>query len=397
MDRLQEIETRKLEIREEAENTEDIEKIKELDDEVDTLNEEVEEINEQIKNEDTKEKLEAGEIQAQEVSIEEQKSIGGIKMETRNTKEYINAYAEYLKSTLVEDYNMSAEARALITTDGYATGNSATVEVPDLVDGIVRTAWEREELAQYVRRIAVKGNYKVQFEVSSTDATIHQEGNGAVDEESLILGIVEIVPQNIKKWISVSDEVLSMRGEEFLNYIYDELTYKIAKKCVDTLVSKIAQLPQTLQANESGIYDTPSAAKISEAPAVDTIVKAVSKLSDEARDITIVMNKETDADFIAAQLSANYGFDVYRGYRVVYNNSLPSYTTATATGAVYAIVGDFNHGALFNFPDGDGIKLKYDDLSKMEYDLVKILGKEYVGIGVVADKAFTLIAAPASR
>lgn len=398
MDRLQEIEARKLEIREEAENTEDIEKIKELDAEVDTLNEEVEEINEQIENEDTKEKLEAGEIQAQEVSIEEEKSIGGIKMETRNTKEYINAYAEYLKSTLVDDYNMSAEARALITTDGYAIGNSATVEVPDLVDGVVRTAWEREELAQYVRRIAVKGNYKVQFEVSSTDATIHQEGNGAVDEESLILGIVEIVPQNIKKWISVSDEVLSMRGEEFLNYVYDELTYKIAKKCVDTLVGKIAQLPQSLTPNaDTGIYDTPSAAKISEAPAVDTIAKAISGLSDEARDITIVMNKATYATFKGIQYANGYGVDVFEGARVVFNNSLPSYDTATATGAVYAIVGDFNQGALFNFPDGEGIKLKYDDLSKMEYDLVKILGKEYVGIGVVADKAFTLLAAPASR
>ena len=44
MDRLKEIEARKLEIREEVEATEDVEKIEELEAEVDALNEEVEEI-----------------------------------------------------------------------------------------------------------------------------------------------------------------------------------------------------------------------------------------------------------------------------------------------------------------------------------------------------------------
>ena len=396
MDRLQEIEARKVELREELENAETKEEIQAIEEEATTLNEEITEIEEQKENEDTKEKLESGEVQAEEVSIEEEKSIGGKQMETRNSKEYINAYAEYLKSTLVDNYEMGSEARALITTQGYATGNSATVEVPELVDGIVRTAWEREELAGLVRRIAVKGNYKVQFEVSSTDASIHTEGNGAVDEESLVLGIITLVPTSIKKWISVSDEVLDLRGEEFLNYIYDELTYRIAKKCVDTLIGKIAQLPQTLSANGSGIYDKVSAAKINSAPALGTIAEAVSKLSDEARDITIVMNKETYASFKAVQYAGNYGIDIFEGHRVVFNNSLPAYSSANA-GAVYAIVGDFGVGSMFNFPNGEGIELKYDDKTAMEYDLVRILGREYVGIDAVADRAFTLIATPESR
>lgn len=392
MTRKEEIEVRKNEIKTEIRNAESEEQLQELENEVDALNEEAELIEENEKNEEVEEQVNEGDIVPKEVSIEE-KSLGGNNMENRNSKKYIDAYAEYLKSNLVDNYKMDSEARALITTEGYATGNSATVEVPDMVDEIVRTAWEKEELVQFVRRIAVKGNYKVQFEVSGTDATIHQEGNGKVNEEELILGIVEIIPANIKKWLSVSDEVLSMRGEAFLNYIYDELTYRIAKKCADTLVAKIAQLPQSLSANADGIYDTPSAAKITAAPGIDTIVKATSKVSDEARDLTIVMNKETDANFVAAQLAANYGADVYRNHRVVFNNSLPAYDSASA-GAVYAIVGDFSVGALLNFPDGEGIELKYDDKTQMEYDLVRILGKEMVGIGVVADKAFALIAKP---
>ena len=58
--------------------------------------------------------------------------------EFRNSKEYINAFAEYIKT------NDDKELRALITTGGYATGNSATVEVPDMVYDIVKTAWERD-------------------------------------------------------------------------------------------------------------------------------------------------------------------------------------------------------------------------------------------------------------
>lgn len=391
MTRLEEIEARKLEIREEVETTEDESKLEELDKEVETLNEEVEQINEQIENEATAEKLEEGEVVAEEVSIDEERKIGGTKMETRNSKEYINAYAEYLKSSLVDNYDMSSEARALITSGGYATGNSATVEVPDMVDSIVRTAWEREELTSLVRRLNVAGNYKVQFEVSADGATIHQEGNGKVNEESLVLGVVQLTPKSIKKWISVSDEVLDMRGEAFLEYIYDELTYRIAKKCADELVSIIKALPQTLSANESGVYDTVSAAKISGDITLGTIINAVSQLSDEARDITIVMNKATYASFKAVQLGANYAQDIFDGHRVVFNNSLPAYSNATA-GQVYAIVGDFNEGALMTFPNGDGIELKYDDKTAMEYDLVRILGREYVGINAVADKAFTLIA-----
>lgn len=382
MDRLQEIEARKLEIREEVEATEEIEKIEELEKEVDTLNEEIEEIEEHQENEDTQEELENNEVIAQEVPLEEEKSIGGIKMETRNSKEYINAFAEYIKNDNAE------ECRALLTT-----GASGTVEVPDMVYETIKTAWQREDLMSLVRTISVKGNLKVQFEVSGSEAVIHTEGGSAVSEEELILGVVQLTPVSIKKWISLSDEVLDMKGEEFLNYIYDEITYKIAKKCADTLVSKIAQLPQTLSANGSGVYDTVSANKITEAPGIATIANAVSQLSDEARDITIVMNKATYATFKAAQYGANYAQDVFEGHRVVFNNSLPAYTSAN-NGAVYAIVGDFAEGALANYPEGEGISLKYDDATLMTQDLVRILGRRYVGIEPVADKAFALIAKP---
>ena len=313
--------------------------------------------------------------------------------ETRNSKEYINAYAEYLKSSLKKDYEMKEEERALLTTNTNNTGNY--VEVPDMVYDIVKTAWEREELMARVRRIAVKGNLKVQFEVSASAAAVHTEGGDPVSEEELVLGVVTLIPESIKKWISVSDEVIGMRGEEFLRYIYDELTYRIAKKNADILVGKIALLPQTLQANASGVYDKVSAAKISEDPAIDTVAKAIARLSDETGEYTIVMNKLTYANFKALQYANNYAVDPFEGIRVVFNNSLPAFDAANP-GAVYMIVGDFREGALANYPEGDGIALKYDDKTMMTQDLVRILGRKYGAVEPIADKAFTLVAKPAS-
>ena len=386
MTRKEEIEVRKMEIREEVEATDNLETIEKLNDEVEALNQEEEQIEEQEQNEEIAEEIEEKSLVVKEVVKEEKKMENN--KELRNSKEYINAYAEYIKT------DDDKELRALITTDGYATGNSATVEVPDMVYDIVKTAWDREDLMQHVHSLAVKGNFKVQFEVSGDSAVIHQEGNSAVSEESLVLGVVTLTPVSIKKWISVSDEVLDLRGEAFLEYIYDEITYRIAKKCADELVDKISKLPTSLSANgETGVYDKVSANKITKAPGIGVIAEAIANLSDETRDNTIVMNKLTYGAFKEAQYGTNFPMDIFEGARVVFNNTLPAYSSANAN-AVYAIVGDFNHGALANYPDGEGVELKYDDKTLMTQDLVRILGRRYVGIDAVADKAFCLIAKP---
>lgn len=386
MTRKEEIEVRKAEIREEIPEASE-EKIEELNAEVDALNEEAAQIEEQEKVKEEAKELEEKKFVAKEVVKEERKMENN--KEFRNSKEYINAYAEYLKENLAKDYTMPAEARALLTTNV----EDGVVAVPDMVDDIVKTAWEREEIVSLVRNISVKGNFQVQFEVSADGAVEHTEGDDPVDEENLILGIATLTPKSIKKWLSVSDEVLDMKGERFLNYIYDELTYRIAKKCADILVGKIAALPQSLVANADGVYDTPSAAKVTLAPEVGTVATAYANLSDEASDVTIIMNKLTHANFKAAAYANGYAVDPFEGFRVRYNNTLPAYDTATA-GAVYMIVGDLNHGALINFPNGEGVALKYDDKTLMTQDLVRILGRRFTAIGIVADKSFTLVAKP---
>lgn len=376
MTRLEEIEERKLEIREEVENTEDLDVVEELEKEVEALNEEVEQITETQEQEEVAETLEEPEVKAmaKEVSMEVKKEEN--KMETRNTKEYIDAFAEYIKT---------GEERALLTENA----TNGTIAVPDFVLDEVKTAWDNNELLSLVRRTNIKGNLKVQFEISGSGAVVHTEGAYAVDEEELVEGIVELTPVSIKKWVSISDEVYDMRGEEFLRYIYDELTYRIAKKAADELVGKIKNLGQSASSS------APSAAKVTAAPAVGTVAAAVANLSDEAANPTIVMNKLTWANFKTAQYANGYGVDPFEGLRVVFNNSLPAYSAATA-GQVYMIVGDFGHGAIANFPAGEDIEIKVDTMSRKKEDLIEILGREYIGLGVVADKAFCQVAKPES-
>jgi len=384
MTRKEEIEARKMEIREEVENAETTEEVEELEKEVDALNEEEEQIEEQAKTEEDAKEMEQKSFAVKEIKKVEEKSM---KEEIRNSKEYINAYAEYIKGN-------NEELRALLTTNAEGgEGLSNTVAVPDFVYDIVKTAWEKDDIMSLVRKVSVQGNLKVNFEASAGDAVEHAEGGAAVTEESLVLGIVTLTPVSIKKWISISDEVYDMRGEEFLRYVYDELTYKIVKKTADSLIAKIAALPQSLTANADGIYDKVSANKITEAPAMGTIFNAIANLSDEAGDYTIVMNKLTYAEFKRVQLDNNYAADIFDGVRVRFNNTLPAYGTAAA-GAVYAIVGDFDHGTLANYPAGDGVDLKFDDKTLMTSDLIRILGRQYVGVEAIADKAFTLIAKP---
>lgn len=300
-------------------------------------------------------------------------------LEVRSTQKYIDAFAKYIKTGKDE------EVRSLLTENV----SGGTVPVPTIVDGFVKTAWDREQIMSKVRKTYLKGNVKVGFEISATGAVVHTEGASAPDEETLTLGIVTMTPSNIKKWITISDEALDLNGEAFLQYIYDELTYQIAKKAADVLVDLIANSPAVSTAT------APAQAVVKAGIAQDTIVTAIGNLSDEAANPVIIMNKATYAAFKAAQYNGNFDADIFEGLDVLFNNSLPVYSAASEDD-VYAIVGDLGYGAQANLPNGDTISFVYDGLSLAESDLVKIVGREYIGLGVVAVNAFCNITKPAT-
>ena len=277
-------------------------------------------------------------------------------MEVRNTPEYINAYAEYIKS------GNDTECRKLTSENDTTPNGTGTVAVPGFVYDIVKTAWEREGIMSLVRKSYLRGNLKVQFEISGDPAVIHTEGAAAVNEENLVLGIVTLVPQSIKKWISISDEVYDLRGEEFLRYIYDELTYRIAKKAADTLIGKIEACGTVSTTTCPGVPKLQAAS-----PALGTVAAAMALLSDEAANPVVIMNKATWGAFKAVEYAGNFPVDPFEGLPVIFNNTVKSAAAAT-TGETYAIVGDLGHGALANFPNGEGITFKFDELSRKKED-----------------------------
>lgn len=297
--------------------------------------------------------------------------------EIRASKEYIDAFARYLVS---ED---DRECRALLTVDA-----SGTVPVPSIVDDIIRTAWENDDILSRVKKTYVRGNLKVAFELSADGAYIHNEGTTAPTEESLALGIVTMIPKNIKKWIHVSDEAIAMGGENLVRYIYDELTYQIIKKLSALVVDDVKDAKTTADADECSV------AKITSMPSVTTFAEAFANLSDEARNPVIVMNKLTYANFISAQAAGNFLFDPFRNFPVAFSSELPAYDTAS-TGDVYAFIGDMS-GVQVNYPEGEGIVIKYDDVTEAEADMVKIVGRQYAAHALTACGRFCVVAKPAA-
>ena len=281
-------------------------------------------------------------------------------VEVRNTKEYIEAYARYIKT------GRSDECRALLTENV-----SGSLPVPEIVEGFIRTAWEKDDILSRIRRTYIRGNLKVPFELVASPAVEHVEGTTAVTEETLTLGIVELIPKNIKKMVKFSDEVMAMGGEEFLRYVYDEVTYQVFKELKAKMIADVTGSPASSDADEVGVP------RVDLAPSVTTIAKAAAYLSDEAENIVVIMNRLTEATFIEAYAAGNFAVDPFQGLTKVYTSALPAYSSASAN-AVYAIVGDLA-GLQANFPEGDNIVLKFDDLTEAEGDLVKVVGRIYAG------------------
>lgn len=368
---IEQIEARSTELASEIESAETNEAMDAIQEEMKAMEERKAQIREEIEE---RKKDMAAVIASKSEPIEIAEERNENKMEVRNTPEYVNAYAEYIKT------GDQAELRTLLTENV-----SGSVAVPDFVYDTVKTAWQREGIMSLVRKSYLKGNLKVSFEISGSDASLHTEAaNTAVSEEELILGVVELVPVSIKKWIGISDEVYDMRGEAFLRYIYDELTYRIAKKAADTMIAKI---------EACGTVSTttcPSVPVLSANAAIGNVAAALALLSDEAANPVVMMNKATWGTFKALQYSGQFDIDPFEGLPVVFNNTITAYGAAS-TGDTYAIVGDLGHGAIANFPAGEGVDIKFDDVTKMEYDIIRILGREYVALGVVAPDAFVKI------
>lgn len=302
--------------------------------------------------------------------------------ELRSSAEYENAYAEYIKS---ED---DREVRRLLTELGTASeGDSASVPIPVYVEDRIRTAWNNNTLLQHVRRTNIPGVLSVGFESSSTGASVHTEGADAPTEEQLVVGVAQLIPKTMKKWIRISTEVEELKGRAFLDYIYDEITYQIIRGIANEAINSVTVAPAQSSEDAVGV---PS---VTAAPSATTIFQAEGLLSDEAQNIFVVMNRQTWAAFKSITTGDGYPLaDPFDGATVIFSDALPAYSTAN-NGNTYAIVGDLD-AIQVNFPAGEDVKFKFDDLSLAEQDLVKIVGRLSYAAAVTAPGRLAKIVKP---
>ena len=357
-------------------DTADAEKLDALNDELKALEERKAEIEVETRKADMKAVAEGAGTTIAKAPEKEERSMENV-LESRK---YVDAYAEYIKT------GDDTEVRSVLTELGVpSAGASAGVPVPTVVENRIRTAWDNDAILSRVKRSNVKGILKVGFELSATGASIHEEGADAPNEETLNLGIVSLVPETLKKWITISDEAFDMKGQEFLDYIMDEIEYRIVKLAADTVVSDITSAPTTATKTAASVAHVATTG-------IADFVNAIAALSDEAQNPVIIMNKQSYAYYKGLAIAANYAVDPFDGMEVLFNNTLDSATATPSSGVTnnIAIVGDLQ-GESVNFTNGYEPTIKVDDLSLAEKDLIKVVGRLPMGHGLTACGRFAVI------
>lgn len=277
--------------------------------------------------------------------------------ETRKA-EMLDAIAEFIKGTA------TSEQRALLTT-GVSGG---TVKVSNVVDDFIWTDWDNSPILSRIRKVYVRGNYSVGYEASATGAVKHTEGAAAPAEETLTLAYINFIEQYYKKWITVSDTVLALKGQAFMDYLMDEFGHQLAIALENAVVAEIAA--STLSAKVTNTIDNTAA------------MAGFAALSDEARNPVVIISKATYASIMNERATTGGKIeDPFNGMEVLFNRNV--------TGM---LVGDLD-GVVANFPEGEDFQFIVDRTSLAEKDMVKIVGKILGDIHLVRPNGFAVVTA----
>lgn len=329
------------------------------------------------KLEERKEKLEQEARKMNIVTHEPQKQE---KRYGADTIEYRDLWIKTIKGEM-----SPAELRAV-------TSSADGVPVPTVMQQYVETAWERYgHVSALVTKSYYKGLLAVPYEDSATDAAYHTEGGAAATEETLTLDETLLQPVMIKKWISVTDEVKALTGDEFLRYIADEIVYKVVKFLDDQIVAGAGS-------SSKGVIGITSAAlteSLTAALDFNVINVALGNLGDRVENPVAIMNKktfysnfmglkDTSGQPIFRVLTDNEGRtrNYVNGIPVVFSSALDDYDTATASTDPYLIVGDLSAYRL-NLPEGEDVIMLHDPYTLATQDMERIIGRLFAAGNVV--------------
>lgn len=376
----------------------DVEKRDELLNDVETLTKEGEELDAQIA--ELEEKRNA--FKAQEERLSMAKSLSKTSIESRKDQtnelgeEYTKLYADYIRGKVdAREMRSYLESRAVQT----GTAGANAFPVPEVLQQYVETAWATYgKFSRLVAETFEPAILRIPIEVSADGAVWHAEGGDAVAEENITFGQALLAPKMIKKWVSLTDELMALSAEEFLRYIADELVYRVYLALDEAIINRTDAQGEGV----IGIVGNSLATTVQTALTFNAINEAIANLVT-FDDLTIAMNPATFFNnfmgltdlqglpiFRVAQDNAGRPAYYLNGYRVEFTQALKAYDNASA-GEAWAVVGNFGRGYRLNYPQGRDVITIVDPYTEMTSDVVRMLGRLYVAGNVVRPKHFAVL------
>lgn len=363
--------------------------------EVDTLTKEAEDIDSQVSELD---ELRA-KFEEQEKRMSLTKTVAPTEVEARaeeikkdiyDTPEYRQAWVDAIRT------GDERKVRAMATTND-------NVPVPTIWQNYVETAWYNYgKFSRLVNKTYIQGYLSIPFEAEADDAVIHTEGTAQPAEEDITLGLIELKPAMIKKWISMTDELMAMTADDFMRYLADELVYRVVLKLDNGIING------ALDANGKGVVgivnNTNTLTAASGALTFNVINAGIADLAT-FDNLTVAMNPKTFFDGFMGltdlqqrpiyQIATdNTGRPQYyvNGIRVEFTQALPAYSAASAN-AVWAVAGDFR-GYRLNLPEGEMVRTLFDPYTLAREDKAIMVGRLYAAGNVARLKHFVQFKKP---
>lgn len=394
--------------KEEFENA-DTDKREELLGEVEELTKEADSIDEEIK--DLEEQRSTFKAQEERMSLSS--NLSKVKIEERknqmednnvlNTKEYEQLYADMIRGKVDEKEVRSFLQKREDPTPGLSTATT-NIPIPTIMQGFVETAWyEYGKFSRLVSESFEPAIIKIPVETEASGASWHTESGDAPDEEYITLGQILLQGKTLKKWISLTTELMAMAPEDFLRYVADELVYRIILALDEAIINRTDLNGEGV----IGIVGNSLTESVSANVDFNVINEAVSELVT-FDDLVIAMNPKTFfKNFMG--LTDQVGNPIFRvvhdnenkpayylsGYRVEFTQALPAIDDADP-GDAYAVIGNFRRGYRLNYPQGRNVITLTDPYTKAPEDLVRMIGRLYVAGNVVKPKHFVELKVPAS-
>lgn len=373
--------------------------VEELEKEAEEIDKEVEEMKE-VKDTFEKQEERMGLFKNVETEKVEERA-KDIKKNILDSEEYKEAWVESIKRN---DENIALKVlRAENPILGMATTND-NVPVPTIWQSYVETAWYNYgKFSRLVNKTSVKGYLSIPIEKSATGAGIHTEGANAPTEEAIVLGLIELKPAMIKKWISVTDELMAMTADDFMRYLADELVYRVVLALDNAIINGATD---TNGKGVIGIVGNTNVEDYAAALSFNVVNEAIADLVT-FEGLTLAVNPSTFfKNFMG--LTDLQGRPIYQiahdntgkpqyfvnGIRCEFTQALPAYDDAEAKD-VWAVVGDFR-GYRLNLPEGDMVRTLFDPYTLATEDKARMIGRLYAAGNVARLKHFATISIPAS-